>query len=384
MKAVRQTEGREAPIAVPLYGKDEMNFVEFPLSPITPGNQSIMEIDHLVRDPKTKREIARTLVVRATEGLGLPQPVDECVLVGMKSLTHEAGFQSRKVQFSQYHLCRTLGWEPSGLTYRRLDRAFDRLAGTSFKFKDSWWDKGEQDWRSHTFHIIDNVELCSADRYRKARERTGSKQQQLSFFVWNEVVWKSFQDGHIRTLDMEMFRKVSNGRRREVPTRLFRWLAKHFYNKNVVKFDVMKLAVGTLGLHVKYPSEAARVISRAANVLRDVGFIEACIFRDGKYGGREVAFKKKMKQSRVLRRSQPTADAANALDSQEKDEPCWHSSFKDEELEAAEQSVLLNGTDFEKRMIRESIKRGQTIRDSPIRTEFIRRLLLPSGRGDSS
>ena len=72
MKPNRSTDKKDAPDTVPVYGKDEMNFVEFPLSPITPGKKSIMEIDHTVRDPKTKQPITRRLVVRAAEGLGLP------------------------------------------------------------------------------------------------------------------------------------------------------------------------------------------------------------------------------------------------------------------------------------------------------------------------
>ena len=358
---------------IPIYGKDEMNLIEFPLGPITPTGENVIEVDHVVRDRRTKREVTRKLVVRGAEGLGLPRPFDDRVLVGMQALTYEAGSASRKVWFSRYHLCRTLGWDPDGRLYKRLDESFDRIGGATLKFTNAWWDKGEQEWRSHLFHIIDNAELCSKERYENARQRTGKTEQALCFFVWNEVVWKSFQDGHIRTLDMEMFRRVSNGYRREVPTRLYRWLAKGFWDKSVITFDVMKLCVGTLGISVKYPSHAVRALARSAKVLVDCGFIETFRFRAGKNGRPEVVFVKKKERRRSLELSSDSKVSTKSSESigQLSD---WLVQYTDEELNSAEEELLASGfgNNLELKSIQADRKAGNSVRESG----FVRQLAV--------
>ncbi len=78
----------------------------------------------------------------------------------MSVLTYEAQYASRRVEFSRYELCRILSWNPDGRAYKRLDESFYRVAGTTLQFKDAWWDKGEAEWKSKTFHLIDEVDLC--------------------------------------------------------------------------------------------------------------------------------------------------------------------------------------------------------------------------------
>lgn len=254
-------------LVVPSIGRDEMNLIEFPLGPIKSTKEKSWETTHVVRDRKSKKLIERTVLITAADSFGLPRPIDEQVLVALKALTHENGFAKRKVHFSRYQLCRTLGWQADGRAYKRLEDSFDRLVGTTFKYRNAWWDKSDQCWRSLTFHLLDNVELCSNARYRQFRRKTKSRSHALCFFVWNDVIWKSFTDGYIKKINMDTFRRIASGRRREVPLRLYRWLDKHFYRKSVTRIDVMKLGIGTLGLSNKYPSDCVRVIKRAAEIL---------------------------------------------------------------------------------------------------------------------
>ena len=195
--------------------------------------------------------------------------------------------KSPKVEFSRHELCQVLGWSPDGRAYRRIEDSLDRIAGTLLKFKNAWWDKGEQEWRSHTFHLISNVELCSRDWYQRARSKTKTTRLRLCSFIWNDFIWKSFQDGYIRKIDMAMFRRIANGHRREVPVRLFRVLGKRMYKKQAVTLILEKLCNSMLGLNTRYPSRMKATIERASRVLIDEGFITRVSFQ-----GKTVTFSK--------------------------------------------------------------------------------------------
>ena len=362
------------------YGRDEMNLIEFPFGPIKPTDTKTFEIDHFVRDRSTGKPVCRKLVITGSDAFGLPRPIDEQVMIGLKALTQQTGFQSRKVQFSQYQLCKILGWSPDGRSYRRMESSFDRITGTTFKFKDSWFDNAEKSWRSHTFHLIDNVELCSENRMSSVRKATRRRKQPLCSFVWNEVVWKSFEDGYIKKLDMEMFRRIAQGRRREVPLRLFRWLDKRFYRDPVVRIDVEKLGTGTLGLSAKYPSEFKRVIKRAAEVLIDCCFMEGFRFLTGKnHEGIDVKFVKrqKRKRPRAVKQCDQTRKAKAA---QPDSHQLWIQSKDETELQAAEDEALL--AEFGRKPERDWVERERAselpIKESSlIRQQYVRRYLDP-------
>lgn len=287
---------------IPLFGRDEMNMVEFPFGPITSRKSKTFEVEHPVYDRQLKREVKRKLLITGSDAFGLPRPIDDQVLIGMKALTYENRFATRRVEFSRYQLCRTIGWSTDGRAYRRLGESLMRIAGTMMIFKDSWWDKGELEWKSMAFHLVDNVELCTRDRFDRGRLKDKQSTHQLCSFVWNDAVWKSFQDGYIKSIDMKMFRKISSGRRREVPLRLYRVLDKRLYNTHVARFDLKKLCIGTLGLSPSYcPSEMIRVLDRAANWLIECGFIrEMKIKPHEKTGVLQALFYKKGIEKRKI------------------------------------------------------------------------------------
>jgi len=108
-----------------------------------------------------------------------------------------------------------------------LEDAFDRIAGTTLKFKDSWWDKGEEVWQSKMFHLIETVSLTSRNQIERSRMKKNSAEQRCSF-VWNETIWKSFTDGFIKK---NRHGDVSQDQQ---------W--------SMARFDVRKLCIGTLGV----------------------------------------------------------------------------------------------------------------------------------------
>ncbi|MCR9201359.1 MAG: hypothetical protein NXI04_22170 [Planctomycetaceae bacterium] len=52
----------------------------------------------------------RKLLIYGLDAFALSRPIDDQVLMGMKALTREAGFQARTIHFSRYHFCLPMGW----------------------------------------------------------------------------------------------------------------------------------------------------------------------------------------------------------------------------------------------------------------------------------
>jgi len=296
---------------IPLFGRDEMNMVEFPFGPITPDAQKTFVVDHPFYARKLKKEVSRRLLITGSDAFGLPRPVDDQVLMAMKAMTYDAKFRSPTVTFTRYQLCRILGWPVDGRSYRRIEDSLDRIAGTTLKFQDSWWDKGDELWTSQTFHLIDNVSIATRTQRDRARLSGKNAAHQLCSFTWNDVIWKSFQDGYIKKIDMEMYRRIARGRRREVALRLYRVLDKRMYRKGYAKFDIRKLGVGILGLSDSYcPSEMVRVLKRAADWLIECGYLrEMRVSRDENNRSRDVVF---IKASRVERQDRKPAQKRQA------------------------------------------------------------------------
>jgi hypothetical protein len=347
-----------------------------------------LEVEHQVFDRTLKREVTRRMLITGSDAFGLPRPIDDQVLLGMKTLTHEAACAARKVEFSRYHLCKTIGWEPDGRSYQRLEESFDRIAGTTLKFKDAWWDKGEREWKSKTFHLIEEVDLCSRDRLDRTRAATGRSEQRLCSFVWTEVIWKSFQDGFIKTLDMQLFRKIAQGRRREVPLRLFRILDKRFHYGPTTKFDLRRLCIGTLGLCPSYsPSQMARVLDRAAKWLIACEYLDD-IWYGGGGRGMEVHFRKRSEYTRRLDGARTTnreyLNSEKLLvtdDAAEDGLKAWFRSQSESELSQQEAQALESGfgSELERKIVAdERAKNIPVLAGGRIRQEFLRRFVETS------
>lgn len=372
-KGVLKQKGKKKDEFGLMFGKDEMNLVEFPFGPIASTKTKTFKVQHEVYDKRLKRNTKKTLLVTGADAFGLPRPIDDQVLVGMKALTADSGFKSKTIRFSRYRLCKTIGWPTDGRAYQRLEASFDRIAGTTLKFKDAWWDKGESVWKSKTFHLIESHELCSRDQIDISRQNSNDRIQQLCSFTWSDVMWKSFTDGNIRTIDMEMFRRISRGRGREVAIRLYRWLGKRLYKKNVFSYDVRKLSEGVLGLNAKHLSEMKRVLDRSVKVLTSSEFIYAAKYSNG---GKTISFQKKplhRKKALTAIKSVPAGDSENI----NRDSPYlkWLSKHDEATLLKAEEAALQNKyrSRFERSVVLQDRKNGLLFADSSlVRQQFIR------------
>ena len=266
--------------------KDELNLAEFPIAALTdriPDGQTTMVFeDRLERRDSTP--IVRRLTIMGTHKHGLPTSLDDEVLVGLIQLTkRRSNFTDPRVQFSRYELIQLLGWPQSGQSYRRIEEAMHRWVGVVLMYENAWWDNQARSWVDEQFHVLDNVTLYDRERWRTSArggkagkgEKPGSKVDKpplpLSSFRWNEVIFRSFQSGNLKQLDLEFYLKL------RLPTtkRMYRFLDKRFYRRSRLDFDLRSLACEHIGLSRSYaPTELKRRLKPALEEMEQLGFLE--------------------------------------------------------------------------------------------------------------
>jgi hypothetical protein len=252
--------------------RDEMNFAEFPLALLgapSPG-QKTLEFSDKIFDYKRESWITRKLTISASDRSSLPTPRDEEVFLGLVNLSHQAGFQSREVFFSKGELVKLLGWSDDGRSYQRIDEALKKWASLTL-YWENWWSKEEMSFIDRTFHILDNVDSISKDRYRaKVSNAQGNTRAGLSSFAWNSVIFSSFKSGYIKKLDLDFYKDLSSA----VSKKIFRFLDKRFYNESCIELDLRAFAFEHIGLSRSYHNSAIkRLLAPAIKELEDKGFL---------------------------------------------------------------------------------------------------------------
>ncbi len=251
-------------------GRDELNLAEFPLASLSARpatNQKTLTFTDQIWDSGRQEWVQRRLTITGSDAFGLPTALDDEVIVGLIQLSREQDFASKEVFFSRYRLIRLLGWRDEGKSYTRLETSLKRWLGVTLYYEKAWWDKHESAWVDEDFHILERLSLY--DRQRRLR-RLGMNEPALSSFVWNPVVYRSFQAGYLKGLDMELFRRL----RTPVAKRLYRLLDKRFYHKNHWQFDLRELACEHVGLSRSYDiGQLKRKLCTAIGELEQQGYI---------------------------------------------------------------------------------------------------------------
>ena len=267
--------------------KDELNLAEFPIAAladrIPDGQTTLVFEDRLER--RDGPPIVRRLTINGTAKHGLPTSMDDEVLVGLIQLTKRwNNFTEARVNFSRYELIDLLGWPQTGQSYRRIEEALHRWVGIVLSYENAWWDNAEKSWVDENFHVLDNVSLYDRERRKPGwgdstsahsgghkRGKRGNAPPPLSSFKWNEVIFRSFQSGNLKQLDLEFYLRL------RLPTtkRVFRFLDKRFYRCERIEFDLRTFACEHVGLSRSYkPTELKRRLRPALAELEQHGFLE--------------------------------------------------------------------------------------------------------------
>ena len=263
--------------------KDELNLAEFPIAALTdrvPNGQTTLVFEDKL-EQKEGPPIIRRLTIMAPSKHGLPTAMDDEVMVGLIQLTKRRNnYTDPKVSFSRYELIELLGWPQNGQSYQRIEEALHRWVGVVLMYENAWWDNSAKSWVDENFHILENVSLYDRERRRRAA-KPGSKSAArvvkegdplpLSSFRWNEVIFRSFQSGNLKQLDLEFYLQL------RLPTtkRMFRFLDKRFYRRDRLDFDLKTLACEHIGMSRSYkPTELKRRLRPAIEELETLGFLE--------------------------------------------------------------------------------------------------------------
>ncbi len=265
--------------ALRYISRDEMNLAEFPLTVLSTRVNSklkTLEFSDTIRD-KNGKPIQRKWIITAADKFGLPTSSDDEVLLGLLKLTVDNGLEDRKVYFTRYELLKALRWSTEGRSYSRLSNALDRLSGVRIKATNAFYDNEAKAHSTRNFGIIDAYEINNG---RDANVKP-------SFFIWSEVLFKSFQAGFIKKLDLDFFLTLQSA----VSKRLYRYLDKHFWYKSRVKINLFTLAHEKIGVsrNYRYPSSLKQQLDPAIDELQESGFLSHCEYI-GKGKDTEIIF----------------------------------------------------------------------------------------------
>lgn len=249
-------------------GKDEMNLAEFPLSIIgkrSPGNLKTLHFEDEVWDRSLQKYVPRKLTITGSDLLGLPNSLDDEVLLGCVQLTKEAGFTDRKVRFTRYDLMDLIGWARDGRNYHRISESLDRWAGTLIISDKAFWDKQNQCWVKDSFNVLDRVLLSD-------REDSKHTRRKRSAIIWGDFMWQSFQAGNLKTLDYRFWQGLES----PISKRLYRLLDKRFHRRRAVTFDLHRLAFDKVGLSRNmHTGQIKEKLKPAHDELKDKGVCDA-------------------------------------------------------------------------------------------------------------
>jgi hypothetical protein len=244
--------------------RDEMNLAEFPLTVLSTRaepNVKTLEFSDSIRG-KNGELVSRQWIITAADKFGLPTCSDDEVLLGLLKLSVDEGFKNPKVFFSRYELLRILRWSTEGRSYSRLQKALDRLSGVRIKASNAFFDNDSKSHSTRNFGLIDAYEINDG-RNIEAKP---------SFFIWSEVLFKSFQVGFIKKFDLDFYLELKSA----VSKRLFRYLDKHFWYRSKIQMNLFTLAHEKIGIsrNYKYASSLRQQIDPAAEELVACGFLE--------------------------------------------------------------------------------------------------------------
>jgi hypothetical protein len=259
-------EPDEAKREIPVFtdGRDELNLAEFPLASLsTRGapDQKTLEFQDTIYDAHSRQLVERKLTITGADKFGLPNALDDEVILALIQLSKRQGFTSSMVPFSRYEIIQILGWEDQSWNYHRITQALERWVGITLKYENAWWDPEKKAWANELFHIIERV-----------TEITDDKGQERSAFVWNTVIFSNLRKGHLKALDLGIYRRLKSS----AAKRLYRLLDKRFYHRRRVEFDLVNLAYHKLGIAKSYlVGNIKQRLQPAIEELEAVGFIKA-------------------------------------------------------------------------------------------------------------
>jgi hypothetical protein len=129
-----------------------------------------------------------------------------------------------------------------------MEKSLNRLVGVTFYYQNAWWNREQQGWVDEKFHILDNVTLFNRGRISRLASVAHEPSHSLSSFVWNEVLFRSFRAGNLKSLDFDFYKSLDSA----IAKRLYRFLDKRFFHRKHWEFNLKEVAWEHIGLSRNY------------------------------------------------------------------------------------------------------------------------------------
>jgi hypothetical protein len=296
-------------------GKDEMNLAEFPLCALAhrlPPEVKTLRFEDRKWDEGRDDYVTRQLTVTGSDAFGLPTALDDEVLLGLIQLSRQRGFSDRKVPFTRHELIHLLGWRDDSKSYHRLETSLNRWHGVTLYYNKAWWNKAGKCWVDANFHVLDNVWLCHRAEPPPDTGLPGTGMP-LSAFVWNEVIFRSFQAGNLKSIDFQFFTSLSSA----VAKRLYRFLDKRFHYGHRFHIDLRELCCEHIGLSRNYDTASMkRKLLSGIKELEQRGFLQPLTRKEQFQKVRSKKWEVVFKRTRAKmspRRSTPKVESNSLL-----------------------------------------------------------------------
>lgn len=251
-------------------GKDEMNLVEHPFGVLWPKEteNSVMFYHWDATHPITGKVLPASWMVSGHGDYGLPNASDERIYLVLMELTREAGFTSPTVYFSRHDLIKRLGWPDTPQYYDMIERGFERLQGVTINAKNAFWNHREKTYVNAGFNVLDHF-VINAER--PGPKSVGRGEKRVSFFCWSDFLFHSFENGYIRSLDLDFALSLQS----DIALRLYRYLDKKAYDgRQTFEVDIFNLCIGHLGMKPNlFPSKLKERLKPAHDELIARGFL---------------------------------------------------------------------------------------------------------------
>lgn len=257
-------------------GRDENNLAEFPvalLSDSVPEGQKTIEFQDTLKDWSTGQVITRRVCVTGSDKFGLPTAKDEDVLLALIQLTKLANnFTSAEVWFTKHEIIQILGWQNRGWAYDRVEESLHRWKGVSIHYWNAWRDNARGEWcDSEAIGVIEYVRITDGRR-RDANDERHAR----SRFVWNQMLFASFQADYLKRLDFATYRKL----KRPAARRAYRFLDKRFYHQPEWEFELREFACEKVGLSRNYDTgQLKEKLRPVLGELVNIGFVQPARYR---------------------------------------------------------------------------------------------------------
>jgi len=263
----------------PFIGKDEMNLADFAIGIIgSDTTLKTIERSQIIKTAEIRLE--QHWLVTGSAKWGLPQSIDDDILLGLFYIASEDKFRSQTIQFSRYGLCQIMGWSRCGKNYERVEDGLRRLSTVKIEARQSFFDGRSKKYVSRVFGLLDSYTLVECSK---------SESQNRSSVRFSDVIWSSIEAENLKKIDLKIYYSL----RSPIAKRLYRFLDKRRAKKTTFDLELESLASMNLGLSGetrRYPSQLKQTLDRAHQELEKIGFLKDYSYFKGSNGNWRVRY----------------------------------------------------------------------------------------------